>query len=317
MLLQDSAPVAQRFAAAHLEAHSLNECRDAQEFSKRFEATTGRSVLQVTDEIVGATTARAVFLVGSLPLGMGSRSSDIDLIVLVDDKAAIQEPDRISNTQRRLAFSNESDPLRGGEFLTVFNGVMVDVTVVIASAITRISASLRRRGPELSEKEILTLGRLSTGWLLWQSDGYLERSALKLKDPAFDVYCCTKSYVSAVHLLQKGLKAIEVRDIPLILHLGRASVEAAYLAYFASEGLSYLGVKWLAQVGHAVGAADRVRKHRILKQGVSLLFPLYTADLSDATNYLEAVSEFLAALRSLIEQRTLFRIAFTACPQIQ
>lgn len=315
--LDDSAPQIQRFNAMNRAPHSLHECQDAQGFCRQFQASTGRSVVEVSAEVVGVETARALFLVGSVPLGMATRGSDIDLIVLVDDKSAAQERSHITNTDQRLVFSNESDPLRAGEFLTVVNGMLVDVTVVVTSAIKKIYGRLRSKGPELSENEILTLGRLSTGWLLWQSEAYLERYALELKDSALDVYCCTRNFVSALHFLQKGLKAIEVRDVPLALHLGRASVEAAYLAYFASEGLSYLGQKWLAQLGHARGATERVSRHPLLKQGIAMLFPLYTADPGDAANYLEAVSELLTALRKLIEQKTLFRIAFNACPQIQ
>lgn len=316
MLLQDSDPATQRFNAMNRAPHALHECRTAEEFCQCFQASTGRSVVEVTDEVVGSTTARAIFLVGSLPLGMATPGSDIDLIVLVDDRTPVQLCGQGTNTDQRLAFSNESDPLRVGEFLSIVNGILVDVMVVVAPAIKGIYARLRSKGPELGEHEILTLGRLSTGWLLWQSAEYVERNALRLKDSALDVYCCTRHFVSALHSLQKGRKAVDVRDIALALHLGRASVEAAYLAYFASEGFSYLGAKWLAQVGHARGAAERVKEYPLLQEGIRTLFPDYTSDLGEATKYLATVAEFLTALRVLIERKTLFRIAFNACPQI-
>ncbi len=44
--------------------------------------------------------------------------------------------------------------------------------------------------PELSESEIMTLGRLSMGWLLSETEGYLERTGVVLENPALDVYCC-------------------------------------------------------------------------------------------------------------------------------
>jgi hypothetical protein len=249
---------------------------------------------------------------------MATPGSDIDVIVLVDSKDALVKPTSggLANTDRLMSFSNDSDPLRAVEFLTVMNGVMVDVTAVIAPCVKQVYSRLRSRGPELSENEILTLGRLRTGWLLWESEGYLDRNALTLTDPALDIYCSTKHFVAAQAFVRKGTKALGLQDIPLALHLGRSAVEAGYLAYFASQGLSYLGAKWLAQVGCAHGAAERVRRNPLLKQSVHLLFPSLDSTTDQASQYLRAVADCLGSIRSLIEQQTLFRIAFKACPQI-
>jgi Nucleotidyltransferase domain len=317
MSSQGPEPATRSYTAMDRAPHTLHECRDAQEFRLRFESATGSSVEQAIDPIVAAGTPKAVFLTGSLPLGMATSGSDVDLVVLVDERATVRALEGVStNNERRLIFSNESDPLRAGEFLSVINGILVDMAVIITPSIASIYHRLRSRGPELSESEILTLGRLRTGWLLWQSDGYLARHHLTLTDPVFDVYCCTRSYVSALHLLQKARKALESMDIPLTLHLGRSSVEAAYLAYFAGEGLSYLGPKWLAQIGHARDAADRVSRHRLLEEGIPSLFPTLTANADEAAEYLRTVSTLLISLRRLIEDKTMFRIAFRACPQI-
>lgn len=299
-------------------SHPLHTCRSAEEFCSRFEEFVGRSVRQVVEQFVVATEPKAVFLVGSLPLGMATPGSDIDLVVLVDSKTALSEQGSgITNTGQRLAFSNESDSLRAAEFLTVTDaGMLVDTTVVITPSIKRIYTRLRSKGPELSETEILTLSRLGTGWLLWQSEGYLDRNTLALKNSALDVYCCTKYFVSALDLLHKGRKALERLDVPLALNLGRSCVEKAYLAYFASEGFSYLGPKWLAQLGHALGASERVSRQPLLKQNISLLFPSLTSHSEEAVQYFNAVVDFLSWIRSQIEEKTLFRIAFNACPQI-
>jgi hypothetical protein len=249
---------------------------------------------------------------------MATPGSDIDLVVLVDSKTVLLEASgSITNTGRRLVFSNESDSLRAAEFLTVTEaGMLVDTTVVIAPSIKHIYSRLAGKGPELSETEILTLSRLSTGWLLWQSDGYLERNGLALKNSALDVYCCTKYFVSALHQLHKGRKALDFEDIPLALNLGRSCVEMAYLAYFASEGYSYLGPKWLAQIGHALSAAERVSRQPLLKENIPLLFPSFPSGSEETGQYLQAVTGFLSWMRSVIEQKPLFRIAFSASPQI-
>jgi hypothetical protein len=126
-----------------------------------------------------------------------------------------------------------------------------------------------------------------------------------------------KSFVDALIFRREAMKIRELGDILLLtLNLGRSSVEMTYAAYFASEGYSNLGAKWLAQIGHARGTAERVSRHPLLNRSVHLLFHSYGSTLGEVTQYLQAVSEFLTSMRNLIEQKTLFRIAFSACPQI-
>jgi hypothetical protein len=310
--------LSQDYSVTEPAPHSLHECTGAEDFCRRFEHATGQSILQVTHQLVEAGAPQAVFLVGSVPLGMATPGSDIDIIVVVDGKTALLARDTLShtNTRQRLAFLNDSDSLRVGMSLAVINGITVDIAVVVASSVQQIQARLRHKGPELSEVEIMTLGRLATGWLLWQSDGYLLRNALTLTDPALAVHCSTRNFVSALGFRQKGLRALDLGDLPLALHLGRSSVEMAYLAYFASEGLSYLGAKWLAQIGHGRDAAARLSRHPLLQEGVRFLFPAFVSDPVAVRSYLQEASGFLTSMRSLIEQRTRFRIAFMACPLI-
>jgi len=317
MQIQDTGSKTRNFSVLAPAAHALHESAGAEDFSGRFEAFTGQSVGFVVGRIVRPDAPRAVFLTGSIPLGMGTHGSDVDLLVLIDDKRAlVGGGSAIANTDQELAFSNDSDSLRAGLFLKVLNGVTVEVAAVVTPGIARIQRRLRSRGPELTEGEIMTLGRLGTGWLLLQTDDYLQRAGILLQDPAFDVYCSTRNFTYGLIYRLKAGRALELGDIPQALHLGRLSVEMACLAFFASEGLSYLGAKWLAQIGHARGGAERLARHPLLADAVTLLFPVYGPGAAGATSYLLAVTQFLDSMRSQIEQKTLFRIAFRACPQI-
>jgi hypothetical protein len=316
--LQDRSRTQLEYSIVRPAVHPLHESRSAEEFCKGFADFTGHSIQQVVDRTVQPDAPKAVYLTGSIPLGMATHGSDVDLVVLVDDRQSLVECNAgaITNTDQHLAFSSASDLLRAGLFLTVMNGVTVEVSVAMTPVIRQIYQRLRGKGPELSEAEIMTLGRVSTGWLLWQSHEYLRRAGVALPDVALDVYCSTRQFsYSLIYRLKAG-RALELGDIPQALHLGRASVEAAYLAYFASEGMPYLGAKWLAQIGHARGAAARVERHPLLREGIQWLFPSYGSDGSAVAAYLRAVGEFLHAMRKLIEQKRLFRIAFRACPQI-
>lgn len=297
--------------------HTLHKCQSAEEFRVGLESTTGRSLQQIMDDLIHTDAPRALFSVGSIPLGMGTCGSDVDLILLVDSKEALVNQEvSIVNDGQRAVFVNETDPLLVGNFLQLHQGVLVEVQVAVTPAIRAVYDRLRRRSPELSETEIRTLGRLRAGWLLWETEDYLNRSSLNRNDRALQIYCCTKTFVTALTHQRKAAQALEFGDIALALHLGRASVEMAYLAYFASEGHVYLGVKWLAQLGFARGAHDRLIRYPLLKENLRLLFPVFEATDTEAKHYLREVGEFLKSIRNLIEQQLAFRIAFKACAQI-
>jgi hypothetical protein len=297
--------------------HTLYECQTSEEFRARFQATTGRRVQQVTDDLIRSGTPQAIFVSGSIPLGMGTRGSDVDLIVLVDNKGTLEKCNESAmNDSQRAAFFNETDALIAGTFMQLHEGILVEVQVALAPAICSIYARLRRRSPELSETEIRILGRLRTGWLLWETEGYLERSSINRNDRTLEIYCCTRNFVTALTHQRKAAKALELHDLTLALQLGRASAEMAYLAYFASEGLVYLGVKWLAQLGFARGAQESLARHPLLKENLHLLFPVFRSTEEEATRYLRDAGNFLNSIRGVIEKQVIFRIAFKACVQI-
>jgi hypothetical protein len=305
-----------RYTVNEPRPHTLHECGTADEFCVAFERAASIGVAQIAGDVVAPGTPLAIFLVGSIPLGMATSGSDIDLIALVDNRAALRAIEHNSaNNDQRLEYASEGDTLLAGMFANLRAGILVDLQVAITPTIRRIHTSLRRRGPELSDSEVRTLGRLSTGWLLWQSDAYLERNCVALKDPALDVYCCTKSFVSALIHRRKAGKALDLGEVQLALHLGRSAVEMAYLAYFASDGIPYVGAKWLMLIGRTRDARERTTRHPLLRDGVQLLFPADDS-IAAAAQFLSDVQIFLKSMRCLIEQKVLYKIAFSACPQI-
>jgi hypothetical protein len=298
-------------------AHTLHESADVQELQQRFESRTGYPIRAVVDRFVLPSAPKAVFAAGSIPLGMGASGSDIDLIVMVDDESAITPRERQNaNTPTELEFASSSNLLLPGIFLSMHEGVLVDLHVAVTPVIHGIYARLRRRGPDLNETEMRTLGRLASGWLVFETQGYLAQHGSVLKDTALPVYCCTKQFVSALHEISKARRALACADSPLALHHACRSIENAYLAWFASEGMTYLGAKWLAQVGYARGAAERMARYPLLAAGIPLLFPRYPASVPEITVHLNDVANFLKAMKALIEEKTLYRIAFKACAQM-
>ena len=313
------ATAVERFSIVNPAPHALHECQTAADFSAGFSELTGFDVRHVADHVLNPSAARAIFLVGSIPLGLGTSASDLDFIVLIEHRAQLvgQGVGESINTDQKLSFRNEGDSLLGGDFITVVRGVQIDITVALVPALNAVHARLRSKGPELSENEIRTLSRIATGWCLWQNEGYLQRRGVVTKDSALDVYCATRNLVLAQLYRRKAAKALELGDVTLTSYLGRSSVEHAYLAYLASEGFAFVGPKWVAQIGRPTGALGKVMGPSLLGQSLPLLFPAYGASVSSSRQYLQDVSDFLLAMEALITKKTLFRIAFTACPQLR
>ena len=127
MTTMDAEPQTRRYTTMDRGSHSLHECLDGEDLSARFQSLTGRSIKDVVDAVVSADTPKAIFAVGSLPLGMGTSGSDVDLIVLVDGRdALLGAAGEVANKPEQLAFASESDPVLAGVFLNMFEGILME-----------------------------------------------------------------------------------------------------------------------------------------------------------------------------------------------
>lgn len=114
----------------------------------------------------------------------------------------------------------------------------------------------------------------------------------------------------------ESLGYLGCQDFTLALQLGRLAVELSYLAYFASEGMPYLGSKWLAQIGHARRAVERLSRAPPSLGRYTFAISYVHSGTSWSASTFASRRGILTAMRHLIEEKTLFRIAFHACPQV-
>ena len=297
-------------------SHDIHTSRNVEQFCTRFEMETKRHPSSLVDDILRPDQKRAVFVAGSMTMGLATGISDIDFIVLVDSRDAIL-PEAISkkNSDSALTFSNDSDPLSIGHFIHLINGIEVDINIVLASRVDAVTHSLMLPGPELSDGEVLTIGRLKKAWLIDKTDGFLDRWDEFLSDTSFEVLCATRFYWMSLKMLEKARKAAAMQDFPLALYLARISAECVYWSYFASRGFCALGTKWLKFVTvFDFNGDDEAR--RLFSDSVPLVFPRFHMDVAELAQHFGSVVHFQRSARETIEKDIRFKIAFAVCPQI-
>lgn len=297
-------------------SHGIHTSRTVERFCTRFEAETKCHPANLVDDILRPDYRRAIFVAGSIPMGMATSISDIDFIVLVDSADAIL-PGATSrkNSDSALTFSNDGDPLSIGHFIHLINGIEVDINIVLVSKIEGITQRLKLPGPELSDGEVLTIGRLKTAWLISKSDGFLDHWDSFLSDHSFEVLCATRFYWMSLKMLEKSRKAASMQDIPVSLYLARISAECVFWAYFASRGFCALGTKWLKFVTVFDFNGDADAK-QLFSDSIPLVFPQFHMDAAERERHFETIVRFQRSGRATIEKDIRYKIAFAVCPQI-
>lgn len=305
-----------QYTFAQKASHDIHASRTVEQFCARFELETKCHPANLVDNILRPDRRRAIFVAGSMPMGLATSISDIDFIVVVDSQDAII-PGAAStrNSDSALAFSNDADPLSIGHFIHLINGIEVDINIVLMSRIEAIAHRLKLPGPELSDAEVLTLGRLKKAWLVSKSDGFMDDWDAFLSSYSFEVFCATRHFWLSLKMLEKARKAASMGDFPVALYLARLSTECGYLSYFASRGYCALGTKWLKFVAVFDFQGDGGAK-QLFNESIPLMFPRYHMDAAELERHLEDIGRFLRATREAIETDVRFKIAFAVCPQI-
>lgn len=291
--------------------HDLHAAAGPTEFLERFQARTALQPMDLVGGYVAGGPAFPLVLGGSIPAGLGSPVSDIDLLAVLDDIERFIPP--APNDQTLVVQGEPGSPLRAF-VVHVVGGLEVDVAVVDCAALLARLDDALSAGGVLSRDQRRLFGRLVSGWILsGPEDGALARLA-RLR-PAVEVRVAVSAYVDALKQLEDAEAAADI-DPLLALHLSRLAVEAGFSAHLATEGVLDAGDKWLRALGSRAGdvAALSDDRRRLAAVGVPLLFP--AADASAARQVADCKA-FLAAVRASASRERRFAIAFALCPQVR
>lgn len=303
--------------------HSLHTCRNKDDFLAGFQKTCGCQIVAVISQFVPLEFVSGAVLVGSIPLGIGTEMSDIDIIVLL---ASADQVDWIEDATRgpaEIVFAGkaagEGGHLAVGEAVVLLNGVEVNLQFVLGPRVKETSDRLAVGRISLTQADVMVLSRLRTGWLLIRSPNLPSDDAAQLVDEALDVHWAVTMLVFALGDLEDARAAL-ADDRVVVYHLGRTAVEKSFTAYFASRGHAFIGTKWLRflrlQLERGGDGEDDRDLRALSSAGMSLLFPTPLNDPTAAADYLESVAAFYGNVRTRIERHVTYAAAVALCPQI-
>jgi Nucleotidyltransferase domain len=296
--------------------HSLHTSLNTEDFLRKFEIECGCTLHSCVSAMVSMDQLSGVVLGGSIPLGIGTSASDVDVLVLVDSHRALisDSPNCSAAGLFSGTFIGDSSELAITNVVSLLNGVEVDFTFMLAPRVLAIHERLERGSLSLTVHQIRLLSRIKTGWLLIDRD-QMPRSTCKWGvDNALEVHCAVRYFIFGLKDREDAHAAL-ADNVPLAYHLGRSCVERCFESYLSSRGYAYVGNKWLrflAQlIDHQNSDAESLRT-----LGVPLLFPSQYSSRGKAEDYLESVDAFMVSVRSVLEKDLGVRIALRLCPQV-
>jgi hypothetical protein len=299
--------------------HGLHLHTHPQAFLEDFEAQTGATIAEIVRIAAGTENVVGVILGGSLPLGIGTSASDIDLLVVLDKSVrnCLPKSDAHTKVLHAGTFAEAGERIVRGEVVLMRGGIEINCQILTLQAIVSAAQQLQRGHVSQTPYEFGLLSRLRTGWKLIGAERLRSLLAPLLESDALEVHCTIWYLVGATQELGDARAALE--DCPrLALHLGRSAYERAVLAFLASRGFAYVGSKWLRAFEHT-RRDTLLGSHAAAVPGADSAFQwLYPNNgrLGEAAAYISEVTDQLATIRAAIEKDRTYAVATAICPQL-
>ncbi len=291
-------------------SHRLHESISAQDFLCRLEREAGSPSLWHPTRFVAADRLEGLVLGGSIPLGIASPASDVDLIAVVRE---LNDLPATFSRQEALLFAGRRED--SAHVILLCNHVEIDISFVAMPRISAIYQAVCCGGAMPPTSDVRLLSRLKRGWILSASLAFAHFLDTLRDDRTVEVRCSVTNFIFALQTLEDAVAALP-DNLPLSLHLGRLCVEWAMQAYFASLGELHVGDKWLRLARRGVGRCDSAPDSTLPGQAERLLFPELNLKDEWVVRYLDEVRMFTSRVRSCVEQDPALRLAFRICPQI-
>ncbi|MEJ1962187.1 MAG: hypothetical protein WDO56_11845 [Gammaproteobacteria bacterium] len=298
--------------------NALYRARSAAEFREMFAGLAGVAVETLVFRLLPESSVCAILLGGSIPLGIGTEASDVDLIAVTEGDTV---PLAVADEKMRVAFVGRSldaaESLFLGTTVVLIEGVEVDIAFVRLAETLSTLERLERGDVAIPPDRGRQLARLRSGWVLWQSPLFDSTMRPALRSLAFDVHACVNALVLGAKYLEDAFYALP-RNVHAALHLGRCCVDRCFAGFLASRARPFIGERWIRyfescieSLTHGLSAGQRAR----LQGGIALMFPACTDSSDEARHYLNLVEQFARDVRAIVELDLRYRIALGVCPQ--
>jgi len=293
--------------------HDLCTARDAGNFLALWQQHAGIDLLSWLAEKFELTADTEVVLAGSIPLGLGTPVSDLDLFLI---PSSDHEPKPHEGLEGIVLMPATGESLTRLELIDLAEGVEVDIQVLDRSRLERIVRAIASGSVLLGTEEYTTIGRLCTGWALGRKSSLDNRDGFDRS--MFFVYASTREFVVALKHYEDAVAAGTDNSF-LSVKMARLAIERCFQAFFCANSLPGLGEKWLRMYAPGARRPDTLDSpvfDRMCAEAIPLLMDAPKPVDEAMREYLSKVERFLSATRSLIERDRKYKIAFSVCRQI-
>lgn len=291
--------------------NNLYKVSTAEEFSVGMLAWMEGDATWHPAQFVADGALTALLVVGSIPLGIGSCASDVDLVAIVrgtsDLPSSFPADDRIVFAARTGTQS--------ANIVIVSHGLEIDIQFIAMSWLSTTYKAATGNGAMPSLADMNLLGQIKLGWVLAAERKIRSFLVMLQKDRSIEIRSSVRAYVSSLKTLEDAIAARTDNPV-LALHLGRLAVERALGAYLAAQGSIGLGDKWLRLDRQATGQDKSAPLFHLFDEAEGLLFPTFDLSENAVRTYLQRVTSFNASVKTQVETSPAYRIAFRVCPQI-
>lgn len=299
--------------------HALNECRDADDFLANFHSRLGTDLANYLRRLVPGLGEFTAWLVGSIPAGVATPVSDIDILVSVPTQTPLRLPS--SRSSPAMLYSGDQharlDSLHLGDLVMLVDGIEVDFSFISADGLDDLCRQVERGG-SLTSQQILVLSRAMRGWrLTGPTSSGASLSELR-ESRSLETHCTVRYLVGAFKHVEDAAAALP--DEPLLAcHLARLCVEKCFEAALASQGELAVGVKWLRRLARASKGteSEALMLRELRRVGETLLFPRDATDAPAAAEHVRSAHSFFQQTVAVIGHDVAIRIAIRSCPQLR
>jgi hypothetical protein len=296
--------------------HTLHNADGPDDFLVRFRAECGQDLLAVAKGVLPTAPIVSCIVGGSIPLGIATGVSDIDVIILIDGDHV--DIDRGVTTASMFQASVTGDPaeLALANAVVMLGHVEVDFMVVSLQRVAVLGERVARSGILLTRAETRLLSRIKSGWVVIGGNDMRRRCASLFDDNSFELHCMVSNLVFSFKAYEDATAALS-DSTALATYLGCVAVERAFDSYFAGAGYTSLGDKWIRLLNRQLKSrpcTDTV-VHTLTK-GLTLMFPEHDGSVSKAQQYLREVAAFVSDVKRALESDLVHKVAFAATKQL-
>jgi hypothetical protein len=299
----------------HKAAHTLYSAASPEEFCRRFAEQTGAEPWWHPSIMLPGGRLKGLVLGGSIPLGIGSAASDIDLIAVLDLPESVPQGFPARDGVVSTTYSGVGTPKAFANLVLIDGAVEIDIVFLALERLEEMHRLARRPAGPLNPSDLRLLSMSKHGWVLQDSPNFAAFLEMLRNDHVLVMKATVSKFIFALKALEDARAAVADNAV-LALHLGRSCVDWTVQGYYASQGILHLGEKWLRLASAPRLAGINQIPAGLLSRAQHLLFPAFSQDRTEAARYLHDVARFAADVKAFIERNPRLKAAFALSAQV-